>query len=756
MFQAKTKDGRIFNSLDVETREEWEQISSIARDGNLVLMCKCGARAVPVSRQAGYGRGAWIARFFRHPPRATETKHCPIGAGESRLHSTLKAAAMHVARARGLEAWLEQVGDGYVADVLILDRAADRTYCIEIQLSAQIPTDTLERTRRRRADGVIPIWFFERKINVVELPDDVHQDPVFLLQEPTWQGKVAEVCAALDGLLDGNFTHMTPDHLRHAPGAIIIARIPCAGCSTTYLGTFGIVVDLSRKRGDWEPASPDERWLNSQSSWIAELLARTGEVAAVRWSQVEFGDAGHIAGEGSPHRAEYPHWINLACPGCGLAHPQIGMKPATMMKAPPTERIPIRFPVSVLTNPLDLLSGWRQKPRPLQPPVSKERWQAIAAARLTEHRKLVSSCSEFRKVRAIARRSELKVLQSALKPCLPAEFDLVAWSREPRFEARGREMSFREAIYDLPDDAWGRIARKLHAIVHMLTLEGTPEIELLGFPIEEAQIESRRLWGRKQTILSIQGRIQRYSRYLEPRWSETIHPGLGRAPIDLIRESSDAEFDRIVGDLNSEADIIVRRRLNLSTIKRELRLENEEAVAQTLSELEWEPSLEALFTMDPDPLKQEIDKILAARIIHRQRKEMSERQSRLASAIDDLRVAAARKFGLPEIASFWLGRRNSKLRDMTPEQAILRGGLDPSHVMQVLASDSARSKDPAQLFYRLVAETSGHYGNDSKAVMALERTDPKLSLKPKDVAVTEIGLEWVISQLTQHKQRRRR
>ena len=128
----------------------------------------------------------------------------------------------------------------------------------------------------------------------------------------------------------------------------------------------------------------------------------------------------------------------------------------------------------------------------------------------------------------------------------------------------------------------------------------------------------------------------------------------------------------------------------------------------------------------------------------------------ITSALNDLRGAAAQKFGLQQIASFWLGRRNSKLREMTPEQAILRGTLDPSHVMQVLAADSARPKDPAQLFHRLVAETSGHYGNDSKAVMALERTDPRLRLKPKDVAVTEVGLEWVVSQLTQHKQHRRR
>jgi len=756
MFLAKTDGEQVINSLDVETREEWERISSLAGAGKLFLMCRCGARAVPVSRQAGYGRGSWIARFFRHPPRTTETRHCPIAARESQLHSTLKVAAMHAARARGLEARLEQGGDGYVADVLIHDRKAERTYCIEIQLSAQIPTDTLERTRRRRADGVIPIWFFERKINVLELPDEAHQDPVFLLLEPSWQGKAAEVRSALEGLLDGDFAHMTPDRLRHAPGAIVIARIPCAGCSTTYLGTFGIVVDLSRKRGDWKPASPDEFWITSRASWIAKLLAGTGETAAVRWSRIDFGDAGRIAGEGSPHRADYPHWINLACPGCGLAHPQIGMKPATLMRAPLGERVPFPFPVADLVDPLDLLSGWRRKPQPPQPPASQDGWKAIAAKRLTDHRKLVDSCIAFRQARARARRSELKALRRTLQPHLPSGFDLAAWSKEPHFKARGREMSFQEAIDDLPDEKWQRVEQKLRDVARMLTLQGRPDVDLLGLPLEAAQETCRRRWDRKQRILAIEGIIQLYRHPAQARWSETIHPTIGRAPIELIDEIDDAEFTRILEILDTEASMVVRRRQNLSLMIRELRAENEEALVRALSELGWASPLEVLLMMDPGPLKQEIEQILATRASIRQRKEMSEHQSRLASAIDDLRTAAARKFGFPEIANFWLGRRNSKLREMTPEQAIRRGTLDPSHVMQVLAADSARPRDPLQLFHRLVAETSGHYGNEDKAVMALERTDPKLRLKPKDVAVTEVGLEWVLSQLIQSKRHRSR
>src|SRR5690606_15955236 len=128
-----------------------------------------------------------------------------------------------------------------------------------------------------------------------------------------------------------------------------------------------------------------------------------------------------------------------------------------------------------LVNPLDLLSGWRLRPKPAPPPVSDDRWKAIAALRLSDHNEIAASSRAFRKARAGSRRSELKALRNALKPHLPVNFDKAAWYLEPRFKARGRKVSLQEAIHDLPDYKWRRIQPELHAVALMLTLEGPPE-----------------------------------------------------------------------------------------------------------------------------------------------------------------------------------------------------------------------------------------------------------------------------------------
>ncbi|MEQ8393604.1 hypothetical protein [Thalassobaculum sp.] len=756
MFLAVTSEGEAIDAESVDTREKWAEICKLAKAGGLKLHCRCESKAVPVSRHYGYGRHRATVRFFRHPPRKSDVRKCPSAAQETPLHSALKACVLQTVRARGLEAWLERRGEGFVADVLFRDSTTTRTHAVEIQLSPQIAIETMERTRRRRAASVTTVWLFGKRINVTELPDEVHADPVVWLKEKSDAGKLAEARRALEDLLDSKLVHMTADQLKEARGFLVVAAVACAGCGQLYTGTFGAVIDLSRLRADWGPKVVASDFLNHRPSWVPTLLAKRDGHSAVRWRPPDYRDAELVCGFYGPRRGERPRWLLLMCPHCGLAHPEIPMAATTLMKAPVSERIPIRFPTAELVERAERLAGWRLKPVPSQEPVTVKAWHATTQRRLTEHRAQVAAAEAFRKGRARRRQAEFDAYKEAIAQVLPVDFDKKTWFCQPRFDVYGRSLSLHQAMRQLDEDAWRSIASMLRRVGEMLLIDGSPEVDLLGLPIEHAQERCRRLWARKQRVLKID-RVWGVMREPgEPQWSSVVHPKLGRTPIQLIEQESDERFDNAVTELEADAQVALRRYRNRRRLLSAFHGTNEPNLAQLLEDLGWQRPLDGFLDLEESAFTSELSEIRSAYAQHLERKAQAAWQSSLAADRERLRKAAARAFAITKLAEYWLSRPNPRLAHLPPEQSVLRGVVSLYAALEALQADSVPDPQPDALFERLVVRTARHYRGENNSAMALQRTVPQLGLRPKDVATTEVGVEWVLATLEPLLRRNRR